>query len=465
MRSRSSRSTVASTEPGRPMPGVDVYLFPAVVGGGLGDIEEVLAAGRRLRAAGFPVTLYRGPGRPLPRLVDGPWDWPRMTRTGRLRPRSSAALTVAPAWGVSAAPDRPGRFGRGGPWNREAEEIESAYGPGRTLHVSLEEFARTLSSARETRERYREGGVRARELPVRLRRARRAREVEAFHRAFVVFRSFARPNVLHLFATFRPDPAFAREFPEAVQVGPLWPGRSPPPPRERRRPTEWVWYASPSSAERLLPAVEQGLEALSPPVRLYVRTPRPWTGTVSTPRRRIATGPLSPRTWQEHFRSADVRIVTGSRTLLEAIEHGGKFLYFNGVLGRGTRARRHRPEKLLALLEWGRAAGLSSDVRRDLADFASARRVASVVRRAATDRGGWSRFAVARRAIGFPAEFTDAGRLIVSVARSLARTGADSRDLVRDLRRASNALSVGGPPGRDAGRRGEPSRGRPGDRR
>ena len=453
MRSRSSPSTAPSTEPGRRGPGVDVYLFPAVVGGGLGDIEEVLAAGRRLANAGYPVHLFRMPGRPLPRSVDGPWNWPRIARIDRLRPHGSAALTIAPSWGVSAGPDRPGRFGRGGPWSGEMEAIERAYGPGRTLHVSLEEFARTLSSRRETRERFREGGVRARALAVRLRRASARREVEVFRTAFGRFRAFDRPNVLHLFATFRPDRGFAREFPAAVQVGPLWRGRPRRRrPRGRRTPRrEWIWYASPSSAERILPGVERGLAGLSPPIHLYVRSPRAWPGVGSNRRRTIVTRPIRSRTWERRFRSAEVRIVTGSRTLLEAIGHGGRFLYFNGVLGTGSRTRRHRPEKLEALLEFGRRAGLPSDVRRDLADFSRARRVAEVVRRVATRTGGWDRFVLPRRAIDFRPPYDDAGALIRSVARALARPDADSGEIVRTLRRVSNDLSVAVSPGRRCG--------------
>ena len=467
MRSRSSRSTVRSTEPGRRGPGVDVYLFPAVVGGGLGDIEEVLAAGRRLASAGYAVHLFRLPGRPLPRSVDGPWGWPRIEHIDRLQPRGSAALTIAPSWGVSAAPERPGRFGRGGPWSEEAEAIERAYGPDRTLHVSLEEFARTLSSRRETWERFREGGVRAREIVTRFREARTRREVALFRRDFARFRAFDRPNVLHLFATFRPDRSFSREFPAAVQVGPLWPGRPSRRPGRgrRRRRREWVWYASPSSAERLLPGVERGLAGLSPPVHLYIRSPRPWTGVVANRRRRMGTRPIRSRTWERRFRSAEVRIVTGSRTLLEAIEHGGRFLYFNGVLGAGSHTRRHRPEKLEALLQFGREAGLPSDVRRDLADFSRGRRVAEVVRRAATRTGGWGRFALPRRAIGFRPPYDDAGALLRSVAGALARPDADSREIVGNLRRVSNDLSVAVAPGGDAGRRGQSSRGRPRDRR
>lgn len=455
MRSRSSRSTGRSTERGRPGSRVDVYLLPAVVGGGLGDIEEVLATGRWLAGAGFPVYLYRAPGRPLPRSVEGPWAVPPWRRRRRLPAHGPGAMTVAPSWGVSAGPDRPGRLGRGGAWAAEAASIERAYGPHRTIHVSLEEFARTLSSARENRERLREGGVTARELPERLRRSERAGEVAAFRAAFHRFRAFDRPNVIHLFATFRPDRGFAREFPAAVQVGPLWPGHrratAPSPPRLRRR--EWVWYASPSSAERLLPRVLEGLRGNDPPVALFVRTPRPWPSARPSPRVSIVTEPVPARAWRRRFAEADVRIVTGSRTLLEAIEDGGRFLYFNGVLGEGTGVRRHRPEKLRALLALGRRTGLSADVRRDLSDFARARRVAAVVRRVARSEGGWDRFAVRADPDAFPPRFRSAEALIRSLARALVRPDADSFAIVEAVRRASqHSLSPERPPRRDAAR-------------
>ena len=48
MPSASGRSTAPSRRQKGRRAAVDVYLFPSVVGGGLGDIEEVLAAGREL---------------------------------------------------------------------------------------------------------------------------------------------------------------------------------------------------------------------------------------------------------------------------------------------------------------------------------------------------------------------------------------------------------------------------------
>ncbi len=71
--------------------GLDVYLFPAVVGGGLGDIEEVLLAGRRLARAGFPVYLFRRPGRPLPRSPGPPAG-----RSARSPPRAMAPPPPSP---------------------------------------------------------------------------------------------------------------------------------------------------------------------------------------------------------------------------------------------------------------------------------------------------------------------------------------------------------------------------------
>jgi len=440
MRERSGRSIGPSTDRAGSPRGVDVYLFPAVVGGGLGDIEEVLAAGRYLAGAGFRPILYREGDRPLPRDVDGPWEWPPVERRSSIHPRGDAALTVSPSWGVSAAPSRPGRFGRGGPWQVECRNVEAAYGPDRTLHVSLEEFARTLSSRDETRERFREGGVPARALGARFRAAAAAHEVEEFRRAFREFRGLDRPNVLHLFATFAPDRGFAREFPEAVQTGPLGTGRRTPASfrrRSRSRLREWVWYASPSSAERVAPEIIRALSETRPPVRIWVRSPRPWPSVPEGPRVRVVTQAVPPLAWRRRFRRADLRVVTGSRTLIEAMELGRPFLYFNGVLGRGAGRRPHRPEKIRAWLDLARRAGVAPALRRDMADFARGRRVADVARRAAQRADGWARFPGTLQPTGFPADRSGGGRVIVAVARALARPGARAPEIVAHWRRSN----------------------------
>ncbi len=400
----------------------------------------MLRAGRRLAEAGFRTVLYRRPGRPLPPSVDGPWEWPRHERADRIDRRGEAALTVAPMWGVSAAPGRPGRLGRGGPWELEVRDIEAAYGAERTLHVSLEEFARTRSSLEETRERLREGGVPSRLLGERLRAERSAGEVEAFHAAYREFRAFDRPNVLHLFATFRPNARFGAEFPEAVQVGPLRPGRPVSPAHGRRRggTREWVWYASPASAGAIAPEVVRALRAARPPVRLAIRSPRPLPDLPASGSVRILTDPMPAPRWRRRFGAAELRIVTGSRTLLEAIELGGPFLYFNGVLGSGNRRRGHRPEKIQALLEEARRLGVSRALRRDLADFARGRRITDVVARAARRADGWRKFPTFRTR-AFPPPYDEAGDLLVAVARRLARSPGDAPGVVARVRADSQA--------------------------
>ena len=155
-------------------------------------------------------------------------------------------MTLSAWWGVSAAPPRAGPLAGLGPWSEESAAVEAAYGAGNVLHVSFEEFARTLTSREQTFERWREGGVPLREIRERLRRPGTAGEIAEFHAAFRRFRGFDRADVLHLYPTFLPSRAFHREFPEAVACGPFLPEpvRPAPPPRPRR----WAWYASPASS-------------------------------------------------------------------------------------------------------------------------------------------------------------------------------------------------------------------------
>jgi hypothetical protein len=368
----------------------------------------------------------------MPRSVDGPWDWPPVVRVDRLRPPGAAALTVAPAWGLSAGPSHSGAFGRGGAWAAEAEEIERRYGPDATIHVSLEEFARTLTPSAENRERFREGGVRARGIGHRLSESRSSGELERLRTAFVRYRAFDRANVLHLFTTLHRNAAFARAFPAAVQTGPLWPGR-----RARHRPRsvrEWVWYASPASAESIAAEVEAGLREAADPPHLLLRTDRRWTAPRVTPAVERVEGPMPSKAWQRRFAAADLRIVTGSRTLLEAMELGGPFLYFNGTLAEGSARRRHRPEKLRELLAALRLRSAPPDLVLDLAEFGRGRRVRSIIRRAADRTGGWARFPRRIGPSGFPPPYDDAGRLMVAVGRALGRAQASSPDLVARVR-------------------------------
>jgi hypothetical protein len=145
---------------------------------------------------------------------------------------------------------------------------------------------------------------------------------------------------------------------------------------------------------------------------------------------------MPPGRWHTRFRRAELRIVTGSRTLIEAMELGGPFLYFNGVLGQGTRRRPHRPEKIRAWLDLARRARVPIALRRDLADFARGRRVAEVTRRAARREDGWVHFP-ALGASGFSALKSDAGRVLVAIARELAKPEAHSPEIVARWRRSN----------------------------
>ena len=402
----------------------------------------MLNAGAYLASAGFPVSLYRRPGHALPREVDGPWAWPAHRRCDRLRPSAPVALSIAPAWGITGAPGGAGPLRRAGPWAEEVVDLEHAYGEDRLVHVSLEEFARTLTTREETIERFREGGVPAREIPRRLAAAEEAGELASFRTAFRTFRAFDRPNVLHLFAGLRYAPRFAREHPESVQTGPLWPWPPPratpsgTPPRRPRR--VWLWYASPASSAAILPEVERGLAPLRPMPRLEVRSPRPLVRTPSGSLTHVTAGPVGRTAWRRAFRDAELRIVTGSRSLLEALQLGAPFLYFNGVLADGRRRRRHRPEKVRALLALARDAGWPETLRADLDAFSRGRRIADVVERAGRREDGWRSFPPAPAPVGYAPGYEDAGAVIVRCANELARQGGSAAAIVARFRERSH---------------------------
>jgi hypothetical protein len=436
--SSSRRSTTQSTpEPRRAArPGVDVYLMPSIVGGGRGDVEEVLVVGRMLARAGHDVRVPRSGPREV--LDDRSFDWTGIRRVRAITPTGPNAVTISSQFGVTAADARDEPLGRAGPWTEVRARIDRAYGPGRVLHVSLEEFARARPAAELAEERWRESGRTERE-----RRRRRGskvsrREVAEFVRLYRKFRALDRPDVLALFPTFRRSARFASEFPETVQVGPIWPEaivrvRG----AHRTGALRVLWYASPSTSARLLPRLMEGLSTSPRPVHLRVRSPRP-LGLESNPRVKVELlGKESPAAWRNGRATTDLAIVTGSRSLLEAIDGRVPFLYFNGVMGRGSSARRHRPEKLLSLLAILRVAGVASSVRRDLADFARMRRVEDIVRRGA--RGTAPLGPRLRRTIerAFPDPFQDGGRLIRTVVGRFDSAGSSGADLVAAVRRES----------------------------
>lgn len=416
--------------------------MPAVVGGGLGDIDEVLVAGAHLARAGAALYLFRAPGLPLPRGVDGPWRWPPVTATRAPVVRHRHALTVAPCFGVSAAPGRDEPLGRPGPWAVEAAAVERAYGPGATLHVSLEEFARTFTAERENRERFREGGVAAGTAARRTAGRTGADDVDRWREAFRTHRSLDRPDVLHLLATFRPDAPFHRQFPEIVQVGPLWPvdrrqaARSHVGPADGRRA---VWYASPASSARIAAAVVRGVAVGAPTGELVVRSERAVLPPPPHPLRTRELPAMSPEAWDRLWGSADLRIATGSRTLLDAIRRGGPFLYFNGLIGTGRRARRHRPEKVGELLRLFARLGVPRALRRDLDAFSRGQRVAEVTRRAIADPA-WAAGFPAYRAVR-SATPPDAGSLLRRLVRAWAGSDRPASEVVRRFRTGPGGLA------------------------
>jgi hypothetical protein len=419
------------------VPAVDVYLFPCAVGRGFGDIDEVLTVGRRLSVHGYSIRIYRSPGRPWPSGLEGPWEWPPVTRARHLRPHHSRAITITSSWGVTCAPARAEPYGRAGPWAEEVAEVEAVYGPAETLHVSLEEFGRSLTSAAATKDRYREAGRsrilgRARGSP-----SPEDREVSQFHDLYRKHRAFGQRNVVHLYPGLLRSPSFEKEFPEAVPTGPVWPtlqvkpGRNP---WRADRPQRWLWYASPGSSVRLLPLLAAGMRGAPFPIHLDIRGDLP----VDSPQndglaiRHVPS--LSPGAWHALFTDADLRIVTGSRTLLEALVLGRPFLYFNGVTGGLAADRPHRIEKLRSLLEWLRRQGVSRAVRHDLSDFARLRRIPAILHRAATDRAWRGAFRAGRlireEGVGLP----PGDDVVVELAREFGSGRYSSPELVRQTR-------------------------------
>jgi len=210
----------------------------------------------------------------------------------------------------------------------------------------------------------------------------------------------------------------------------------------RDRP-RWVWYASPSSSDRLAPRIASGVPRVSGhagPLQIEVRGPRRFDLPPAPGVRWQWVAPTPPDEWQRRFSGASLRIVTGSRTLLEALSVGGPFLYFNGVMDRGPRTRRHRPEKIEALLDAWRRHGVARSLRQDLLDFSRLRRAERIVERALQNPKWGSQFPPRSSAVDFPAAIADAGVLIVGWTRAWAAHSGDSEAFVRLLRSTGGRL-------------------------
>ena len=425
-----SRSEPSGSRRGGASASLAVYPLPAVVGTGRGDVEEIRIGAAVLAAAGFRIRLLCPSGVPWPIRTTERGSWPGPVSRAAPRRIAARAMTLSSQFGVTAAAARPGAYGRAGPWAETVARIESAYGPDRVVHLSLEEFCRNLSSDRQERERWREGGRPLRSIAAMARRREWTRRVRELRELFRRYRAFDRPNLLALFPTFRPSASFRREFPEAIECGPLF-----APERTRRFPSapsardaaggvrRWVWYPAPTGSSFIAERLARAVDRAGVRVALAARARASFSWRPSRCLRVTTLGPLPRAIWERRFGSADLRIVTGSRTLLEALDAGGPFLYFNGVTGRGRGRRRHRPEKIDGLLHVWRRTGVSPTLRRDLADFALGRSVDRIVRAALTDPAWAGRFPTGRPSAGIPGPRADAAALIVRIATDWAETG------------------------------------------
>jgi hypothetical protein len=418
--------------------------MPAVVGAGRGDVEELRCAAEALRSAGWPVRSVRPPGSRWPPAAGAPDDWPGGRPSGSVRREADRAMTLTSQFGVTAAATRPGPYGRGGPWADTVAEVERVYGADRVLHVSLEEFARNLPADALEAERWREGGRTAAWIRSRRSGPGWRGEVRRMRHLQRRYRGLERPNLLVLFPTFGGSAAFRREFPEAIEIGPIYPeggsGRDRPP--RARSPPRWVWYASAASSGRLVPGIAEGVRRSGRRLVLDVRSDR--NVAAGNAPRGLVVRPLPPMDrdgWDRRFRSAELRIVTGSRSLLEALVVGGPFLYFNGVTGRGGARRTHRPEKIRALLRRWRASGTDPGAIRDLSDFARARRVGSIVASALSDPRWSRRFPSGRPSTGLPPERDDGVRYLGALADRWARSELDAGSFVLEERRRARRRS------------------------
>lgn len=449
-----------------PVPKVRVYLLPCRVQQGWGDLQELSRAAWALHRAGFPLVYLEGRNgraapRKDPRIVPfdpeaaGPVVFPPVLRRPRPFP-SGRAIVLTSWWGLSARRED----SRGDPLPGGVEQAVSrvvrAHGERQVLHVSLEEFASDQTSREVFEEGLRQAGLGAEHRRRALHSEEGRRWVRRYHDAFVRARAGEREEVLHLTGSFAARRRSLTEFPFLLPVGPFGsgqpgrrvlvrplprPARPPPPARE----ASVIWYASPSSSlefasRSLLP----GLARLPRSVRLEVRAGSEaierWKGLPVPPSiRPIWLPELSLRSWTRRWRAADLRIASGSQSLVDAVHEARPFLYFNGyVVGQDRRTWAFRREKLLSLLHALRERRGGSALARDLERFADGRDVAGVLRRALTS-AAW-RSSAGRLLADVSREISSSGRsgdaLVVEAARRLSSTSLDVRSLVRTLRKA-----------------------------
>jgi hypothetical protein len=446
--------TVPPLAPGRPR--LPVYVFPCRIQQGRGEWVETGRAVRLLARAGYPLYHLRSvtpsrEGREDPRAVPldpsrgGPEPFPRVEPLRAPVP-SRQAVAVVTWFGVTARRSDLAGDPMPGPLADRFERLREAH-PDGLLILSLEEFG----TARTSREAVTEGLRQAGLCPRRIRQVLRSPEgkdrLRRYRQAFFRARAGEREDVLHLFPEFFPSLPALREFPFALPIGPFWPprpGRAVARLPATRRTRRVVWYASASSSSRLLGPLLDALGGLSQPVELFVRHGSPWalpdpSSSAGRPVRVVELGPESRPRWEGRLRAADLRVVGGSQSLVEAVSDAVPFLYFNGALrtpaGGSVGFRR---EKLLSLLRGSSRRRGERLVARDLRAFADLRGVSGVVRRA-LGSGRWRAGCVrltrqAGRA--YPPGLRAGEAYLLSLVRSFERAEGSVEEFVRGAREA-----------------------------
>jgi hypothetical protein len=405
-----------------------LYLMPSRIGRGWGDVSELARFARALsrtsRTVAWvpPTAIPRSDPRVEP--VDPartPLPFPPLQRWSQPRGKGSAVVLIT-WWGVTGR--RVDEQGRPlpGPWASTLEVVRAHHGRDRTLVVSLEEFASARTAREVLTQMLWSSGERAQEVPAHLSGPEGTEFLERYRRAYRTYRGLSAPHVLHVVTSFRFDEGAWREFPEMLQVGPAW-GH---PPRRAFTVTSgrWriLWYASPPSSLPFARRLTLALRTLKKPMELHIR------GALGGECGSLASGPargleirfhreLRETAWRRLRQGCRLIITTGSQSLLECLDRGQPFLYFNGIRRTRRGWRPDRPEKIESLLRAREGIGADATVSRDLRDFAAGRNLRRVLGRALMDPL-WRADVVRRPSVGmFPLEAADGGLFVARLLR------------------------------------------------
>lgn len=430
-----------------------VYVFPVRIQQGWGDVQEMANACWALARHSRQCELLSlrdpvGSGRADRRAqyVDpsdaGPVRFPPVRRVERPTGHGRAVI-LATWWGTTARRHDAEGSPLPGTLEPAVEAVRRAHSSDPTLIVSLEEFASDQSSREALGEAMRQAGWSSRKRGVQLRSTTGQKELELYHRTYTLARGGERGDVLHLVSTFSPGAAGLQEFPFLVPVGPFARRTSPRTsgPRPSPGPTRIVWYASPASSAGFARSLFLALKEGGSPVHLLIRPGTdarvPWPPSLD-PKITLEFAPALPEeSWRARWRNADLRIASGSQTLVETVLMGRPFLYFNGIVqGPGEAPRAFRREKLLSLTRALRSAGVAESVIGDLENFADGQNLAEVLQRA-LGSVRWRRElqrGMSRLPVGLPPDRRDGGRFLSRTVSAFAEHPGDAESFVAGLR-------------------------------